>query len=379
MIEPLSSEFDGLSERAWLNCAHQGPLPRRAADVARAAIERKRSPWLMEARQWDEVPSRLKSAIAALIGARAEDVVLANSASYGLELLSRTLPLHSGDEVLLVNGDFPATVYPWLPLRDRGIDVRLLPGDASVTPERLAAELGPRTRVFCSSWAFSFSGRAIDVAGLGEACSTNGTTFVLNGTQAVGARTLDLDRLPVDALVCSGFKWLCGPYATGFAWLSPPLRESLTYRPAYWLTHQMAGGAGLERTPTYELADVGAAAYDVPDTANFVNFEAWTASLELLAEVGIERIEAHDQALVQRLVDGIADAPLGLLSPAGGPERSTLVIASHPDEARDAGLFEDLRAAGVDVALRAGSLRFSPHLYNSADDVDRALAILMAQ
>ena len=376
MSQPLSDEFDGLAGRAWLNCAHQGPLPRRAVEAAEASIERKRSPWLMEPEQWAQVPRRLRAAIAPLIGARAEDVVLANSASYGLELLARTLPLEAGDEVLLVDGDFPATIYPWLPLRERGIAVRLLPADKPLTAELLEAELSPRTRVFCTSWVFSFSGVAVDVAALGEVCAARGTRFVVNATQAVGARRLALGTLPIDALVCSGFKWLCGPYGTGFLWLSPALREELTYRPAYWLTHQQALAGGIERTPSYELADVGAAAYDIPDTANFIHFEAWAASLELLAKLGIGAIEAHDQELVQRLVEGIAESPLDLLSPREGSERSTLVFASHPDGDRNTELFGALRDSGVDVAMRAGALRFSPHLYNGSEDVDRALAVL---
>lgn len=376
MTAPLSDEFDGLADRAWLNCAHQGPLPRRAVKAAMTAIERKRSPWLMEPEQWREVPERLRRAIAGLIGADPADVVLANSASYGLELLARTLPLDAGDEVLLVDRDFPATIYPWLPLRERGIEVRLLPDDKPLAADLLEAELGPRTRVFCTSWVFSFSGRAIDIAPLGDVCAKRGTTFIVNATQAAGARPLDVVAQPVDALVCSGFKWLCGPYGTGFAWLSPKLRDRLTYRPAYWLTHQQVLPGGIERSPAYELAEVGTAAYDIPDTANFIQFEAWIAALELLNEIGTERIEAHDQELVTRLVEGIEASPLDLLSPAGGAERSTLVFASHPDEARNEEIFGALTDAGVHCALRAGALRFSPHLYNGSADIERAVEVL---
>jgi cysteine desulfurase / selenocysteine lyase len=291
-------------------------------------------------------------------------------------LLARTLPLDPGDEVLLVDGDFPATIYPWLPLRERGIAVRLLPADKRLTAELLEAELGPRTRVFCTSWVFSFSGRAVDIAALGEVCTGRGTSFIVNATQAVGARSLDLGAHAIDALVCSGFKWLCGPYGTGFAWLSPALRERLTYRPAYWLTHRQAFPGEFEHSTTYELADVGAAAYDLTDTANFIQFEAWTASLELLAEIGLERIEAHDQELVDLLVEGIAESPVELLSPTAGPKRSTLVFASHPEEERNAEIFEALSEAGVHAAMRGGALRFAPHLYNGAEDIERALELM---
>jgi cysteine desulfurase / selenocysteine lyase len=303
-------------------------------------------------------------------------VILGNSTSYGLNLLAQGLPLTSGDEILLVDGDFPATVYPWLPLRDRGVRVRLLrPPDGKLTADAVAAELTAATRAVCASWVFSFTGVATDLAGVGEACRRQGVWFLVNGSQGVGARPLDLRALPVDALVSCGFKWLCGPYATGFAWIRPELRESLTYRQAYWLTHQLAGG-GPDRAPEYELRDVGAAAFDVFCTANFLNFPAWTASVELLLEIGIERIADHDQALVQHLIDGLDEDTYELLSPRDPSARSTLVYLTHRRRDRNTQTHERLATAGIDIAMRAGNLRISPHLYNTFEEIDRALEAL---
>ena len=368
------SHFDGLGERAWLNCAHQSPLPNKAVAEAQAALGDKRSPWRIDDADFAGVPDRLRRALARLIGAPAEEIVLANSTSYGIELLARTLPFRRGDEVLLVDGDFPATVYPWLPLRERGVEVRMLrPEGLAPTPDELAAALSGSTRVFCSSWVFSFSGATADLDGLGSVCRDRGVWFVANGSQAVGARPLDVSRVAIDALVCAGFKWLCGPYATGFAWLRPELRDALTYAPAYWLTHQLARPGGFERRPEYELAEVGAASYDVFCTANFLNFRPWAASIELLLEWGVDRIAAFDQRLIERLLDGLADAPVEVLSPRELPERSTLVFVSHEGDGENQRLYERLRAGGVDVAMRAGALRISPHFYNDERDIDRAL------
>jgi hypothetical protein len=93
----------------------------------------------------------------------------------------------------------------------------------------------------------------------------------------------------VDALVSCGFKWLCGPYGTGFCWLAPDLLASLTFRPAYWLGH--LGQDDLGQEAAYRLRDgLGAAAYDVFGTANFLTFRPWTASVEYLLGLGIDRV-----------------------------------------------------------------------------------------
>ena len=131
----------------------------------------------------------------------------------------------------------------------------------AIEAEQLAVEISPRTRLFCTSWVNSFSGYAIDVDGLGQVCRNNHVIFVLNAAQGLGARVLDVQASPVDAVTCCGYKWLCGPYATGFCWLTPALRESLTIRHAYWLT--MQSGKPLEKMRDYSMrSDLGARAWD---------------------------------------------------------------------------------------------------------------------
>ena len=103
--------FDG---RAWLNCAHQGPLPRVAAEAALRALEWKVMPARLDDERFHSVPARLKQAIGRLIDAPPDQVILGNSTSYGLHLLANGMPWEKGDEILLMEGDFPASILPWL-------------------------------------------------------------------------------------------------------------------------------------------------------------------------------------------------------------------------------------------------------------------------
>ncbi len=365
--------FDG---RIWLNAAHQGPLPAAAAAAARQAIADKSSPARMDDEAFFKLPRRLKDSLGRLLGVPAAELVLGNSTTYGLHLLAHGLPLQPGDEVLLVDGDFPATVIPWLPLERHGIRVRRVEPEARpLTAAQLEAELTPATRVFCSSWVFSFTGEAIDLEAIGRLCRERGVLFVVNASQAIGARSLDLGAAPVDALVSCGFKWLCGPYGTGFCWLAPGLAERLDYEQAYWLTQSKT--SDLSQEGGYTLRDdLGAARYDVFCTANFLNFAPWHASIELLLETGVDRIAAHDQALVERLINGLQDTDWQLVSPRTEPERSTLVLVRHPDPEHTAATAAALARGGIDIAQRAGSLRFSPHLYNTTTDIDRVVELM---
>lgn len=366
------SDFGPFDDQIWLDCAHQGPLPRVAVEQTQVAIQQKITPHRLPYSAFEEVPTRLKEALASLVGCEAEEIILGNSTSYGLNLLVQGLPLEEGDEVLLIDGDFPANVITWLPLRHKGVRVRLLkPKTWPPSPAEVEAALSDRTRVFCTSWVFSFFGCAIDIDAIGKVCRDRNVIFVLNGAQAIGARQLELSECPVDAVVGCGFKWLCGPYGTGFAWIRPHVLTSLRYQQAYWLRHAQPG------TPVYELRDdLGAAGYDVFGTANFLNFMTWTASIEYLLGKGILEIQSHDEMLVDRLVKGISKAGYVLTSPAVGLSRSTLVVFSHEDAARNVLIREQLEAEGIHIAERDEKLRISPHLYNTRDEIDEVTHLL---
>lgn len=374
----FAADFDRSSRRAWINCAHQGMLPRCAAEEAREAVAWKQRPWELTQERFDGVPQRLRRALARLLGAEVEQIVLANSASYGLHLIANGYPWKEGDEALVVHGDFPSCVLPWLGLRSRGVHTREVAGrDPLPSPGELDDAIGPRTRVFCCTWVHSFSGWTADLEGLGTVCRDRGVQFVVNASQGLGARPFRVSDAPVDAVTSVGFKWLCGPYGTGVCWLRPELLERLEYNQAYWLASMTAGDLGAYDGDLQlpEPASSGRR-YDVFGTANFFNFKPWAAAIEYLLERGLDRVAAWDQALVSRLLDGLDGRRYRVLSPREGAHRSTLVFVSHRESERNLDIFETLRREGVHISYRRGQLRVAPHLFNTEADIDRLLDVL---
>jgi selenocysteine lyase/cysteine desulfurase len=373
----FANDFGPFDGKTWLNTAHQGALPRVAAAEAREAIEWKTAPYHLTTERFGSVPLRLKQALARLINASAEDIILGNSASYGLHLLANGFPWKAGDEVLLVQGDFPSVILPWLGLDSRGVCMRCIePQGPIIDAEEVAAHITPSTKIFCTTWVHSFTGRVVDVEALGDVCRSNGVQFILNTSQALGTRLFDVTEAPVDAITNVGFKWLCGPYGTGFCWMRSDLRESLQYNQNYWLAMQTAddlGEAGGELTLS---EDLGARKYDVFGTANFFNFKPWAASVEYLLDQGVNRVAAHNDDLVSRLIGLLDRNRYQILSPLEGADRSTLVLLSHRDRSRNEKVYHALRRREIYAAFRRGNIRLSPHLYNTEQDIDRAVALL---
>jgi cysteine desulfurase / selenocysteine lyase len=376
-MKDYSIDFGPFENATWLNCAHQGPLPKVAVAQVEEAVAWKIRPYQMTTERFSQVPQNLRRALGKLIETPPEDIILGNSASYGLHLLANGIRWETGDEILLVEGDFPSDLLPWMGLRNRGVNIRFIkPRQYVIQPDELLGNITQSTRLLCTTLVHSFSGFAVDAQALGEICRAHGILLILNVSQALGARRCRVSDVSADAIVSVGHKWLCGPYGTGFCWINPRLRESLQYNQSYWLAMQTADDLGREQGIPVLRDDLGARRYDVFGTANFFNFKPLAASIEYLLEQGSENIEEYDQNLITRLIEGLDPKKYDLLSPRSGVIRSTLVFISHKEPARNREVHEKLLKEKVFVAYRAGKLRFSPHLYNTEADIDRALSIL---
>ncbi len=377
MLTDYSKDFGPFDGAIWLNCSHQGAIPRVAARKAEEAISWKIAPQKLTQERFDQIPVHLKEVLGKLVHRAAEEIILANSASYGLHLIANGIQWQHGDEVLALKGDFPSDVLPWLGLADRGVSVNFIkPKAQTITADELVQAFTRNTKLFCCTWVHSFTGGTIDATAIGEACRKHNVRFVLNCSQGLGARVLDLSQMPVDAITSVGFKYLCGPYGTGFCWMQPDFLESIHYNQAYWLSMQTAAELGSDSDEPPEIKKRGAKTYDIFGTANFFNFVPWTASLEYLLNIGPESIEAYDQSLVSQLVNQLDKKKFYLISPEEGPSRSTLVVFSAHDRESNVRIFEMLKQKNIYIAFRRGNLRISPHLYNTREQIDEVVSVL---
>jgi selenocysteine lyase/cysteine desulfurase len=302
---------------------------------------------------------------------------LGNSASYGLHLLANGIRWSPGDEILLVEGDFPSDILPWLYLKKQGVKIRAIkPKSIGLQPENVQRNIGNATKLLCTSWVYSYTGHIINLPAISEICREKGIKLVLNCSQALGTVPFDITRKLVDAITCVGFKWLCGPYGTGFCWIDPELREALDYNQAYWLAMQSADDLKTSKAWPDVIDNLGARKYDVFGTANFFNFVPWTASVTFLLEKGIERIKSHNQELIYRLREGLCLDKYEILTPKNDSDNASILVISLKDKSKNDEIFESLKKKKIYISLRRGHLRFSPHLYNTVSEIEKALSVL---
>ncbi len=372
-MNQFSADFPDFSPTVYLDCAYQGPFPNVTAARLREAIELKCHPVRLTEPDYFEGPERVRARLSRLVGAGLDEIALTASATQGIGIVAGGLEWKAGDEVVIASTNFPSNLFTWLHLRRRDVRVTLIePRAGCVRPEDVAAALTLRTRVVALDWVSYSTGVRIDLAAMGELAHRHGALFVVDGTQGVGAIELDLRALPVDAMAVAAYKWLLGPYGTGFVYLQRNLLDRLDLTVVNWSA--VEGSDQFDSLPMDRFTLPNAARiFDTGETASFINLSGLESSLEYVEAVGVRTVNQHCRRLLDRLAYGVRGAGY-TLSAAQGEQGSTILGFQAPSMAATEALHAELRARHVAVSLRHGMIRVSPYLYNDDVHIDRLLA-----
>ena len=368
-------EFPVVENGIFLGHAGVTILPRRAADAMKAHAEAS----CHRHQEFGEVlrdVARTRSLCAKLIGAHADEIALLGPTSLGLSLFANGLDWQADDEVLYYGGDYPANVYPWTALASRGVVARELypeqPG--AITPELVEAALTPRTKLVALASCHYLSGRRIDVEAIGRMLRSKGVLFSLDAIQTLGAAPLDVEF--VDFLSADAHKWMLGPMAMGIVYVAR--RNFEKCRPTLL-------GAWNVKSPDFiaqkEIVFEETARRYEPGVLNIVGMYGMKASLEMLLQIGLENVQAGILENRDYLEKMLSAEGFEFLSPRAEDQmRSGILTTRHPSRESGA-IFSRLEAAGITASLRKDHegrnwIRFSPHFYNTINEMERVAEIM---
>lgn len=371
------NEWFEFEDATYLNAAGQGPLPKVSLRAAQQAVEWKKFPHLIPDENYFGLPNRVRASLAKLIGGKPDEIALTAGASGGLAAIAMGLDWQPDDEVLLAQGDFPIHFTTFLPLARTGkLRVKIVkPRGRFLAAADFIEKISPRTRLISASLVRFDNGARLDAARLGEACRQTGALLMLDAAQCAGAMPIDVTALGADFLTSSGYKWLLGPYGTGFLWARADRIAQMPERPFYWMAAVGAEKFDSLASSDFRLAP-GARRWDAPETASFFNLSALDASLEFLLRVGVDTVWQHCRRLISEMIERLPLDRCVLASPADPAERGPYACVAARKREETPLLFQRLQEAGIIVSLREGALRVSPHLYNSERDIDRLLTVL---
>ncbi len=367
MIPCQRDKFTIPDEIAYLNCAFTSPLLKTAAQAGEAALQVKKSPWKYTVNDFFETTEQARSSFAALVNCSPEGVAITPSASYGVAVAARNIPIEKGRYIIGLDEQFPSNVYVWRRVAERTgaiIKTVMKQGDDWTTPllEAITDEAAVVTVPQCH-WT---NGATIDLKKVGAACRAVNAALVVDATQSLGAAPFSVEEIQPDFLAATAHKWLLGPYSYGFLYVAPRWREGMPLE-ENWLNR--AGSEDFSRLVDYtDTYRSGARRFDVGECSNFILTPIALEALRQILDWGVPNIAETLGAMTSAIADRAK--ALGLEAPDKSSRAPHMIGLRFPREKAEE-LANRLRSERVYVSVRGASIRVSPHLYNNGEDIDR--------
>ena len=364
--------FDIPDDVAYFNCASLAPLLRAAVDAGAAATARRARPWLTGGGDWFADAEERRALFAELAGLDPEGVALVPATSYGLAVAAANLSARPGQRILVLAGDYPSNTYTWRRFARRtgsevvAVDRR----DGQSWGEAVVAALDERVAVVAVLATHWTDGGSVDLAAVGARARDAGAALVVDASQALGAVPLDWQRVQPDYLVTVGYKWLLGPFALGYLYVAEPHRDGVPLE-ENWIS-RLGSDDFAALTDYQDRYQPGARRFDVGQRTHFETTPMAVAALRQLLDWEVPRIAATLGRLTGRIQREVEAIGLRLTSSDRDPHMLGIALPGQALGAVAAALAE----AGVHAGVRGPSLRVSPHLWTTDQDVERLVGAL---
>lgn len=361
---------------AWFDHATFGPPPRAFVEAVSAFTGAMSAGEVPEGLDlFVDAVDRVRARAARFINADPDDVAFLKSTAEGLGVVALGLDWAPGDQVIAYDQAFPADVYPWLNLAERGVEVRLVGdrGRQRHDADDVAALMTPRTRVVCLELVNCNNGFRAPLQEIAALCRDRGAWLLVDATQAAGALRIDVREIGCDVLVAHGYKFLMAGWGTAICYFAPRTRERLGVPEPGWKSVQDL--RSVKSLVDYRLDFAHEARRFEPGIPDLTSIFGLEAVIELLESLGTRQIEESVLCYAEQVRDSLEGRGWQVVSSRRPGERSAILSAAR--EGVDAfSVQAELRRRHVACAVREGRLRIAVHAYNDRADLDRLLDCL---
>lgn len=380
-VERLRQQTPGCKHRIHLNNAGAALLSTTTLNVMQAqlALEAEIGGYEAEAVVSDRIAGTRRS-LAQLVGGDQDGIALFDNSTHAWNAAFYSVPLQRGDRVLTGVDEYGSSVLAYWQVTQRtGAELVVVPNDASgqVDVDALADLVDERTKLIGLTWIPTGGGLINPAAEVGRIARDRDVLYLLDATQAVGQVPIDVAELGCDLLTGTGRKFLRGPRGTGFLWTGERAIERLDPYVVEIASATWDGAAGFDW-------HAGAQRFATWENS-YVNVLGLGSAVDQALTLGLPAIAERAQALGGRLRDGLDQIP-GVTTHDLGADRCAIVTAAVTG--RDAGEVKGrLAARGVNVSTTVPEhnqfdtqvrdvhplVRFSPHYYNTEEEISRTL------
>jgi selenocysteine lyase/cysteine desulfurase len=311
-----------------------------------------------------------KIRIGELINSSPERIAFVENTSNGLNILAQGLEWKQGDRIILNDIEFPSNVYPFLNLKPYGVEIDFIKSkDGKVLCEDIEAAITPKTKLLSISQVQFLSGYRSDIERIGDLCKQKGIIFCIDSIQALGAISLDVKKCKVDFLANGTQKWLMALEGLAFIYLTEELQARINPKYVGW-TSVASAWSLLD----YNLVLRKGADRFQNGTMSSIGIVALNAALKFLKSFGYDEIENIIVNNTQYFLNSLKE--IGILPLLKNVERNELSGITSFRSEKSLEIFNKLLKEKITAANREGIVRFSPHFYNTFEEIDKVVYYL---
>ena len=364
----------------YLNCAYMSPLLKTVEKAGIEGIASKNNPFRVKSKDFFDPPTLLKQSFARLINAaNPERIAIIPSVSYLISTVAQNIALKRKSQILLVDQQFPSQVYPWMRLASATkTTIKVIKAPEAMENrgeewnKKVLNFITPRTSVVCLANVHWADGTQFDLTEIRKKTWQVGAKLIIDGTQSIGALPFDVQKIQPDAVACAGYKFLLGPYSIGLGYLGEsfdggvPIEEN-------WINR--LDSQQFEKLVEYQddykpLAN----RYSVGEHSNFILVPMLNAAINQLLEWTPEAIQQYCSKITKKPIEALLEK--GYWIEENAFRGAHLFGIRLPEHASIEKIQQKLLDLNIYVSIRGNSIRVSPHVYNTEDELWKLVEIL---
>ncbi|MCW8816657.1 MAG: aminotransferase class V-fold PLP-dependent enzyme [Ignavibacteriaceae bacterium] len=375
IIEKARSYFPYLKKGIiYFNHASTGPITTKVKERIEAFLTERSEEKIDDYYAFKDVADETKTMIGEMINCEGDRIAFLDNTTNGIIWLAQGINWKSGDRIILNDVEFPANVYPFLQLKEKGVEVDFIKSkNGIVTAEEVIDAIKPDTKLISISFVQFLSGYRVDLEKIGKACKEHGIIFSVDAIQGLGAVRLDIEKCNIDFLASGTQKWLLGLQGLAFIYVRKELQDKMKTAPIGWLAVNDAWDL-----LNFDLTTKETAERFQPGTLNNLGIYAFNSSMKFLKEFGFDEIEKQVLSNSKYFIEQLAS--IGYKSPLlSQPEKHLSGIVSFslkdgfPKSVNAKEIFDYLSQKKIICSLREGYIRFAPHFYNTKQEINTVI------
>lgn len=364
----LRDRFLLRDEIIYLNHASTGVIPNSAIKKMNDVIMDFAKSGYPGKEYQDGILIEARKRIAKLINGEPENIAFTMNTSHAIYIALKNIPLNKGDCVIVMDECFPAAKY----IADYNmpdIEIKYISFSRKDPVKVIENVINRKVRVIIVDHIQYFTGERIPIFALSNFLKERGIYLIVDGIQAVGSINVDTKKEGIDILACGGSKWLNGPQGIGFLYISREAFSNLNKTHTGWLGAPWKDYFNFDILPEpfndtrrFELG-----------TRNIIGIAGLSESIKVLLEYGTVKIEKKIKSLNSILLKGLKDKNFKILTPE---DRIAGIVTGIPESKSTFAVFKKLKENNIIISLRNNALRFSPHFYNTPEEIEKVLEII---